>query len=145
MILHKAGYLLTVSSWENDLSNKNSKQLHYTDKTKVQQAVAFCKLFTKSHRERDGVFVGNLYNPNQVEHGRVERIFYNFHLSNNGFIDEDAAAPAEPDLICDWCLDIAYEFGLTGSDFYTRMCDKIEVIYFKEDVHCEDVTSDFMY
>jgi len=145
MILHKAGYLLTVSSWENDLSNKNSKQLHYTDKTKVQQAVEFCKLFTKSYRGNEYEFLGNLYDPNQVERDRVERIFYSFYLSNKGFIDEDPSeTPPEPDLICDWCLDIAYDFGLTGSDFYTRMCSDIKVIYSKEDIHCEDVTSDFM-
>jgi hypothetical protein len=146
MILHKAGYLLTVSSWENDLSNKNTTQHHYTDKTKVQQAVEFCKLFTKSYRAHDdSVFVGNVYDANQLQRARFEDIFYNFHLSNKGFIDEDPSETAPPpDLICDWCLDIAYDFGLTGTSFYTRMCSKIAVIYFKEDVHSEDVTSDFM-
>ena len=106
MILHKAGYLLTISSWENDSDNKNTKQLHYTDKTKVQQAVEFCKLFTKSYRKRGGAFVGNMYDANQPERARLEDIFYNFHLSNKGFIDEDPAeyeSPA-PDFIFDWFL-----------------------------------------
>jgi hypothetical protein len=140
MIKYKAGYLLTVDSWENDGDNKATKQIHYTNKAELKSAVEFCKLFTKSHHDGTG-FVGNFYDVNEHELESIQDIFYEFHLKNKEFLGEDSS---DETLICDWCMDSGYDFGLTGGDFYTRKCDGIKVEYFKEDVHSEDVTKDFV-
>jgi hypothetical protein len=139
MILHETGYLLTITSWENDGDHRTTKEVHYTDVTMLHGAVAFCELFTNSYR--DTGFVGNVYDPNANELKVIQDIFCEFHLNNKEFLGEDSI---DETLISDWCIDAAYDFGLTGTDFHTRMCDSIKVVYFPQDVQCDDVTADFV-
>jgi hypothetical protein len=140
MIKYKAGYLLTIDSWENDADNSTTNEIHYADKAKLTAAIAFCTLFTKSHHE-DTEFIGNFSWPRDGDILRIENIFYKFYLSNKCFFEEESD---DPELIKDWCMDEACDFGLSGTDFYTRVCDDIKVEYFKEDVHAEDITRDFV-
>lgn len=46
----------------------------------------------------------------------------------------------ETDIICDVLRDIAYDLGLSGSEyFYTRVCEKVEVYYIPADVVVEQI------
>lgn len=132
-VLYKKGWLIRISSWENDGDNGRTEEVLVETEARAKQLVEFAQLF-------DGE-IGNLYDPEDDERQKVTDVFLEFNAKYPDYID--VGFDEDPDAICDWFIDEAYDLGLSGGDYYTRYCDKIEVLYFPEDVLCEDVTERF--
>lgn len=144
MILYKKGYLIRVTSWENDADNYRTEEVHEVSKKKAKQVVEFAKLFESRSRGKGGI--GNLGD----DEGYVARVAFNkfYEKHPDFFVDEENPLPDKAkidedylaDVVGDWGFDIASDLGLGGSEYYcTRVCDSVKVFYFPEDVECEEI------
>ena len=129
------GYRVTVTTWENDADNYNTKTVDGLTESATKFVVKLCKLHQS--RRREGCF-GNLYDPtdNQIR-------LYNEALQK--LVDEH-----EGDLPVEYCTDsdgvqeYASELGFSSEEFFTRVFDKIKIEYFPESIEIEDVTEKFV-
>lgn len=143
MILHKAGYTIRVSSWENDADNRRTVDFYIGEKEKVEVVVKFANLFRSKNSRPAGI--GNLNETYEAYETLLE--FYEENMpwfcediDLEGIVDEDE----EADIICGCMLDFAYELGLSGSEYYaTRVFERLQVLYFENDVVCMDRTEEF--
>lgn len=138
--LYTAGYLIRVTSWENDGDHYNTREIQVDTEQKARDTVAFCNLFRSHSRCKDNI--GNLCEGSTSRLAR--RVFRNFYLTHPGFVEADLTdcktEEEETDIICDVLIDSAYDLGLGGSEyFYTRVCEKVEVYYIPADVVVEQV------
>lgn len=144
--LYKAGYVIRVTSWENDADNYLTKEMHIAEKEKVDVLVEFVKLFTSSNNYKNRG-IGNLCYGEEHEYYGPFSDFYEKYMpwfcedvDLEGAENEDE----EREIIAEHMIAFAYDLGLTGSEYYaTRVLDKFEVVYFPQDVICEDVTEDY--
>jgi hypothetical protein len=138
------GYHITVTSWENDGDNYNTKTIVVPEREEVDILVSLFKLLgQETSNDKD---FGNMYEPDKSE----RKAFAKAVLALPGMIDylkksftwaegllEDSGYE---DSILDAVLDILYDVGLTGSEYYyTRVCDKLTVFYVEQDVYAERV------
>lgn len=129
--LYKKGYLIRVTSWENDGDNYRTEEVHEYNEETAKQIVEFAKLFKSK--------IGNL---NDNERDKATETFLAFIEKYPEFIPNDAIEDWEnADEIVDYLVDVPmYNLGLTGGDyFFTRVAEKIEIFYFPEDVKCEEI------
>lgn len=140
-ILYKAGYVVKVTSWENDGDNYATKEINVTTRKDVEHIVKLVKLFTSSSNNSNGL--GNIYDPNESEVEKIHAAFMKLHDEYPEFIN---TTPEDTeDDIGDYYFDLLYGIGLGGSgEFYTRVLSKVQVLYFPEDVLCEDATDEFV-
>ncbi len=137
--LYKTGYLIRVTSWENDGDNYNTLEIQVDTEQEARDTVAFCKLFSSPSCGKDNI--GNLCDG---EYEPARPVFRNFYLTHPGFAEADLTGckteEEETDIICDVLIEVAYDLGLSGSEyFYTRVCGKVEVYYIPADVVVEQV------
>ncbi len=137
--LYHAGYLIRVTSWENDGDNYNTKEIQVDTEQEARDVVAFCEMFGSSSRNEHNI--GNLC---EGEDNTARPAFRAFYFSHPGFVNltlsdyEDEEE--ETDAICDAMMEVAYELGLNGSDyFYTRVCESVTVYRIPADVLVEQV------
>lgn len=144
-VLYKAGYLIRVTSWENDGDNYKTKEIQVADELKAKAIVKFVNLFGRSCSSYNDI--SNLFEPDEQETNKVTKVLCDFYEAHNQHFDLDLDGTAnekeEQITISDFFLELAYILGLSGGDYYTRYCEKVEVFYFPHDVLCEDVTADF--
>ncbi len=150
--LYKAGYLIKVTSWENDADNYNTKEMQVETEDDAKALVKFCWLFTSKNNRTDRG-IGNFYEPGLSQISEINSAFYDFHQEHPGFkgtffdeplnLDGIEDEDEQIDALRDYYIDIAYDLGLSCGEYYTRVCDKVEVLYFSQDVLCEDLTSEF--
>lgn len=145
--LYSAGYLIRIDSWENDADHCKTKEVNVKTEEDTRAIVAFCNLFRSENDRRYPGGIGNIYEPRESDDEKLQKIFQDFvELHPNLLKLEDydiEAAKEDPTLIAEWCIEYAYDLGLSGGEFYTRVLDRITVLYFPEDVLCEDVTGNF--
>lgn len=144
--LYKAGYVIRVTSWENDADNYRTKEMHIAEKEKIDVVVEFVKLFTSrnNYKNRD---ISNLCYGDEHEYYGPLSDFYEEYMpwfcedvDLDGAEDEDE----EREIIAEHMIGFAYDLGLTRSEYYTtRVLDKFEVVYFPQDVICEDITEEY--
>jgi hypothetical protein len=137
--LYRAGYLIRVTSWENDGDNYNTKEIQVDTEQEARDVVAFCEMFGSSSRNEHDI--GNLCDG---EDNATRPAFRAFYFSHPGFVNltlsdyEDEEE--ETDAICDAMMEVAYELGLNGSEyFYTRVCESVTVYRIPADVLVEQV------
>lgn len=138
--LYKKGFLIRVTSWENDADNYKTKEVNVDTEERAKQVVKFCWLFG-SRRLRGDRGIGNIhgdYHADEVD--GAQKVLIQFYHDNPNFFDE---IPEDPDYIGDWMIDFAYDLGLSGGEYYTRVCEKVEVFYFDQDVTCEELSREF--
>jgi len=114
--LVKAGYLVKITSWENDGDNYKTVELDGLSEEGMKAYVAFAKLFTKSS-DRSDYHIGNIYRSEVWEEDKIKRLLKNLPQSCIDYFDFEE---------WDW-WDRAFDIGLTGGEFYTRVCDRIQV------------------
>lgn len=128
------GCRLTVTTWENDADNYNTKILQGLTLEHARFLFALAKGFM---RESD---IANLFDPSEDEIAKVanfaRQLFKEFpdKLNTEGLEDDDLA---------DAIHDFMYDLGISGTDFYSRVVDKILVEYVPEDVYFDEVTELF--
>jgi hypothetical protein len=146
-IVQPAGYAITVTSWENDGDHYNTKTLTVSSREEAQVLYALATLL-RSQRHGQHCF-GNMYEPNE------------YHLQQ--FSNAVAAIPGMKEFLHNICpelesqdpeygadymdvvMDVLYDLGLCGGEnFFTRVCEKVDVHYYAEPVYADDVTAEFM-
>ena len=137
----KAGYRITVVSWENDADNYNTLSVDgLQDEKEVQILVKLISLLKKAHH--DGGH-GNLYEPDEHQLENLADAII--------ALGEDVVS-----YVCEGFLDkekgeLGYQFSEIIGDYtgysecyHTRMVESIVVEYIPEDVTFEDVTAQFV-
>jgi len=137
--LYTAGYLIRVTSWENDGDNYNTKEIQVDTEQEARDIVTFCDMFgSSSSNEHD---IGNLCDGD----GNTARpAFRAFYFSHPDFVNltlsDCADEEEETDVICDAMMEVAYDLGLSGGEyFYTRVCESVVVYNIPADVVVEEV------
>ena len=138
--LYRAGYLIRVTSWENDGDNYNTKEIQVDTEQEARDLVDFCNLFgSKSFYDEDDI--GNLCDG---EYEPARPVFRKFYFNHPGFVNltltDYKNAEQETDAICDAMMEVAYDLGLSGGEyFYTRVCESVVVYHIPADVLVEQV------
>lgn len=134
------GYKVSVTTWENDADNYRTESISGLNDIQAQFVIDLCKL----HRSRNdhryaGPNYGNMYEPSSKEvekyEGALSRLIARYEPSQllEGWDDPEAIRE-----------DLAYELGLTGGDFFTRVFEEANVLWIPEDIVLEGVTEKFM-
>lgn len=143
-IMLNRGYHVTVTSWENDADNYNTKTIVVQDREEVDMLVALFDLLGSSNR--NSCDFGNMYEPNDAERqnfanavaaipGMIAYLEENFDWLKEAMNNPECGA-AHMDAI----MDILYDVGLGGSEYYyTRVCEKVTVFYVEHDVYAERI------
>lgn len=134
MSIIKAGYRITVTSWENDADNYNTVTIDGLDEQEARYHVDLLKLIKSSHCNDKTVF-GNMYEPRDSEikafEEAIEGVFYKHGKS------------FPPDMTLDIAMDILSDYTGYGEGYTTRVAEKITVEYVPEEIFIEDVTKQF--
>lgn len=144
--LYSEGYLIRVTSWENDADNYNTKELLVDTEQEARTVSALCDLLRSRYRV-DYPSFGNMYEPSDndrqefaVAVAAVPGI-KEFVKSVFPDIEEDQEDPECGFGYMDAIMDILYDLGLTGSEhFYTRVCETVSVYHIPADVVVEELT-----
>jgi hypothetical protein len=138
-VLYRAGYLIRVLSWENDGDNYNTKEIQVDTEQEARDVVEFCNMFDSSSRNQHDI--GNLCDGEAEIARPAFRAFYENHPDFINLTPSDyEGEQEETDAICDAMMDIAYDLGLSGGDyFYTRVCERVQVYRIPTDVLIEQI------
>lgn len=145
----KAGYRLTVTTWENDADNYNTEIVEGLSKELCKLYVAICKAFEHSSDYDNRIC--NMYEPDEEEIARFNtamlkigrefesvirmELFDGEQLPADGSIsDEDLLGVLEEDLS---------NLGIHGGDFFTRVVSAWSVEHVPADIVLTDVTEEF--
>lgn len=137
--LYRAGYLIRVTSWENDADNYNTQEIQVGTEQEARDLVDFCNLFGSSSRNEH--CIGNLCHGEGDEARHAFRVFYENHPDFINLTPSDyEGEEEETDAICDAMMDVAYDLGLSGGEyFYTRVCERVQVYHIPADVLVEQI------
>lgn len=150
-----AGYRVTVVSWENDADHYKTKVLEGLTEQEARFVADFASLF-KSKNNHGNRGIGNMYEPSSKEMAEAqaavkavvarhqplpEGVTEYFQCEDAGI---DAFGDEEDDGFMDGFTEYAYELGLSGGDFYTRVMESIKVEHIPEQIHLSDVTAEFV-
>lgn len=147
----KAGYRLTITTWENDGDNYNTKVLEGLDKADVQFHVDILKLFDRSSWNGPNDF-GNMYEPSGDEIYRLAVAIRKVAVKHEALVREKAEwlldeigedEDEQPEYM-DGAYDFLYDLGIGSGEFYTRVCESIKVEYTPTDIKLQDVTAEFV-
>jgi hypothetical protein len=134
MSIIKAGYRITVTSWENDADNYNTKTVDGLDEQETKFHIDLLKLIAGSHCNDKAVF-GNLYEPDDSEVEAFEKAATEV-LTKHGKLEEDY----EP---LDIAIDIIGTYTGWGEGYLTRVAESIVVEYVPQEIIIEDVSTKF--
>jgi hypothetical protein len=126
------GYRITVVSWENDADNYNTKVESGLTKEEVAFKIDLCKAL-----KHDGG-VGNMYQPSDSELEFARQILKAVLVKHS---EADEGDPT--DEAADTAFDYLYDLGLSGGEFFTRVCESYKVEFVPTDIYIEDVTKEF--
>lgn len=144
-LLFKKGYLIVISSSENDADARRDLQINIDNLLEVQATNEFLQLSEKSE-------LLNSYR--SYGRGQIESYFkiieqlklkYPIAILTNIFgkeqldLDFNSVPEGEIENLCDYCVD-TYAFYLGYGDFFTRSFDRLVVYKVDEDTTFESVT-----
>ena len=136
----QAGYRMTVESWENDADNHNTVVKEGLSKAECMFYVDLCKLFKHSTNYNDRIC--NLYEPSEAELARVQNALHAVALRHDQAVTRLEGLD-DPSFVKDQMFDILFELGLSGSEFYTRVCNRWKVEHVPVQIVLTNVTEDF--
>jgi len=135
------GYTLTVTSWENDADNYNTKSVTVESKEKAKALYDLMQLCKSKNNQPKGVIrLGNTgdsgFNKEQIN------LLYNF-FKENPILLEEKLEDIEEDELKDYIQDLFYrvENGLLGSSewYACRVMESCIVTYSPEDIYTEEI------
>lgn len=146
-----AGYRITVESWENDADNYKTEIMEGLQKASIEFLVDFAKLFYSKNNWNGPKGHGNMYEPRAKELNDFQEAYMKVvskHITKDAepsllqyFWDEDNNLLYDDQH--DGIMELAYELGLSGGDFFTRVLDSIKVEYIPTEIVLQDVTEEF--
>jgi hypothetical protein len=134
MSVIKAGYRITVTSWENDADNYNTKTLGGLNEHEAGYHVDLLKLIAGSHCSDETVF-GNMYEPEDSE---VEA----FEKAVTEVLEKHKKLEVEYDPL-DIAIDMLYKYTGGSEDYLTRVVESIVVEFVPHEIIIEDVSKQF--
>lgn len=132
----KAGFMLEITSWENDADNYQTIQISGLTKEKTQLYINIIKLFKCNHYSNDGNF-GNLYD--EYESDTVKKAsdaVVALLLAFDEVDGEDERTHALEEI-----SDYMTQFLGCGENFVFRAYDSHKVYFVPTDI--EEVTGEF--
>lgn len=130
----KAGYRLTVVSWENDGDNYKTISVDGLTEEFVRFAIDILKLL-ESRSRTNGKF-GNMYEPSTNE---IEK----FRKAVEVVLDNHPKMRDEEDWNFDNIQDLICEYTDPSEYYYTRVVEGMSVEYIPEEITLEDVSHKF--
>lgn len=143
MTIIKAGYRITVESWENDGDNTKTETQDGFTLEEAKFHIELFKLFY-SQNQQAGCF-GNMYEPSEHEMERMFEAVSNViakHPCSSEFFEVFDDETLD-DVLHDQTMNILYEFGLSGGEFFTRVLESFTVEFIPNDIEIKDVTYEF--
>lgn len=147
-----AGYRVTIESWENDADNYKTKIVEGLQKPSVEFLIDFAKLFHSRNNWNGPKGHGNMYDPHANELNNFREAYVEVikkHIAKDTeqtllqyFWDEDNNKLYDDQH--DGVMELAYELGLSGGDFYTRVFESAKVEYIPNEIILQDVTEEFV-
>lgn len=130
----KPGYRITVTSWENDADNYNTKTLDGLTEHEAGYHVDLLKLIAGSHCNDKTVF-GNMYEPRDSE---VEA----FEKAVTEVLEKHKKLEAGYDPL-DIAIDMLYVYTGGSEGYLTRVVESIVVEFVPHEIIIEDVSKQF--
>lgn len=130
----KAGYRITVTSWENDADNYRTISKDGLTEAETQSYVDMLKLLKGSYCNNKNVF-GNLYEPRDSEIEQFKAAICPI-MDKHG-IEYEQEYPT--DVFC----DIVGDFTGYAEGYLTRVVEKIVVERVPEEIKIEEVSNQF--
>ena len=127
----KAGYQITITSWENDADNYKDVTIGGLTKDRVKYIIAMCSLFTSNKH-------GNLYD---VRHDSQEVFLARLDMVAVASAYTDVLEPNEIEYICEDPSEYMNTFISNGTDYTFRVFDSYKVHLMPIDI--ADVTNEF--
>lgn len=154
----KAGYRVTVTSWENDADNGRTVSNEGLTHDEVVFLKALFDLVKKSyhsgahgnihcdyHSEEIPIFVRAAYDVVKNNYDIApENIREAFDAVNSEADEYDEEGEDELYGLIDLCLNLLSKYGLTGDDYYTRVMETFKVEYIPVTIQIEVVTDKFV-
>jgi len=143
ILVQPAGYAITVTSWENDGDNYNTKTCTVAAKQDAQVLYNLAMLI-HSQNQNPNCF-GNMYEPNEHEIQKFAQAVAAIPGIKD-YIDTIVPEMLDPEYGADYLdvvMDTLYDLGLSCGEFYTRVAETVTVRYYAEPVYAEDVTNTF--
>jgi hypothetical protein len=133
----KAGYRLTVKSWENDGDHKNTIQQDGLTLEQVKFIVDIIGVYKIS--------LGNMYSPKESELSEekiaLRKVISKYPNAKEMLYIEEEEEFQDDDIIVECVHDqILYDY-MGSSEFYTRKYDGHTVEYIPVEITIEDVTN----
>lgn len=150
----KAGYRMTVVSWENDADHYKTIIKEGMSEAEVRFAVdVLSHMESKSNGGKERGMWGNWYEPSD---DLIEEfaLFFAEIIKQHAPVSYDAMQWEDDDIAALLAHepndDLAYYIGeyiaefLGSGDFFTRVCSSIKIEFVPQDVLIEDVTARFV-
>jgi tRNA A37 methylthiotransferase MiaB len=143
-LVQPAGYAITVTSWENDADNYNTKTCTVATKQEAQTLYSLAMLLQS--RNQQARCFGNMYEPNEYELQQFAQAVAAIpgikeYIHNVAPDIEDPECGAD---YMDVVTDTLYDLGLSSGEFFTRVAETVTVYYYAEPIYAEDVTYTFI-
>lgn len=146
----KQGYRISVTTWENDADNYNTKTLDGLTREVVEFYVEFAKLHKSKNSYTSNVKCwGNMYEPSDEEIEEyvtaMRPLFKKYINVVASFYDSDFSPEwIEHDDFSDMIGNVSWDLGICSGEFYTRVVDKIEIQCIPQDIEMLDCTDEFV-
>lgn len=131
----KAGYRITVTSWENDADHYNTEIVDGLTEDTVRFHVDLLKLISKSNCNHKQYF-GNMYEPGERELAAFEMAVSKVLVKHDRLDDKHEVLDIAMDVIGNYT-------GYGDEGFYTRVAESIAVEYVPQEIIIEDVSKKF--
>ena len=135
----KAGYRLTVVSWENDGDHYNTVIKDGLEEVEVGHLVKLLSMLKKAYH--DGGH-GNLYEPDDVELERFAKAIEALGSEVTDFLTYGQGYKETSDLTYDF-MEMIYDYTGSSEGYYTRMVEFIGVEFVSEEITFLDVSASF--
>lgn len=143
ILTQKAGYRLAVTTWQNDADDFQTKYETYATREELDRVIMLCKLFASRNDRVPGI--GNHTNGEYYDVLHGVQNFVEAYPDVLGISLEEIERLLDDDTLKDYAVfytimsHFPKNLGLLGNDdyFITRVLDKLEVVYFAEDVYAE--------
>lgn len=131
----KAGFMLEITSWENDADNYNTIQISGLTKEKAQLYINIIKLFGSQSRNGFGNLCARYDSPEEeLARNAVTDLLLAFDEAGEAGVDERSHAFEE-------ISDYMSQFLGSGEDYVFRVYSSHKVYFVPVDI--EEVTTDF--
>jgi hypothetical protein len=131
------GYTITVTSWENDGDNYNTKSVTVDS---LEEATALYNLskLCESRYTTDEIKLGNA---NEFDNEQLNLI-YDFIKNNPILLEgytESNVSDCNESLLLEVFYDYHYDLFGSSEHYSSRVCEKVTVTYSPEDIYVEQI------